>query len=115
MPNYQFTNSKGEIVEHYFAIQDAPPIGSTIKIGRAKFTRIPSDTQVAVDTRIDPFSKQKFLDKTNKPGTLGSLQDQARELHEKRKQQTGGQDQIKDSFIESSKKTRRGKVYIDKD
>jgi hypothetical protein len=43
------------------------------------------------------------------------LQDRAKEMHEDRKKQTGGEDKIREKFLESSKKSRRGKVYDDND
>jgi len=113
MPYYQFINSKNEISEFFFEIAAAPPIGSKIKVGRKNYTRIPTNPTMSTDTRINPFDKQAFLDKTNKPGKFGDLVDLSRDLAEKRKQKTGGEDKIRENFVETSKKTRRGKFIDD--
>jgi hypothetical protein len=60
--------------------------------------------QLGFDTKIDPFSKKAFLEKTQKGGTIGDLFDLSKEMSEKR----GGKknDPIKKEFAKSWKKKR---------
>lgn len=113
MPYYQFSDSKNKITDHFFPINDAPRIGSEIEIEGKKYTRVPSKIQAAVDIRVDPFDKQKFLEKTNKPGTIGDVFDRSLDLKNAREQITGEPDKIKEKFVTKSKIRRRGK-FIDR-
>jgi len=108
MPNYQFQDKKGNILEYYFPINEAPSIGTQITIEGKVYTRLPSDTQMAIDTKIDCFDKKKFLEKTRKQGKMGEIFDLSKELGNKRKEKAG-KDEFKEKFIESSKKKRNGK------
>lgn len=112
MPYYQFLKND-EIFEFFFPINEAPPIGSIIKIKNKKYQRIPSNIQAAVDTKLNPFSKEDFIRKTNKPGKYGDLVDLSREMHERRKDKIGGSDEIREKFAEKSKNKRNGKFIDD--
>lgn len=112
MPNYSFSNSKNETQDFFFDVANAPSIGSKVKIAGRLWTRLPSLVRAAVDSRIDPFNKQKFLEKTNKPGKLGDIFALSKELGDKRMEKIGTTDAGFDKFVESSKKRRRGK-FID--
>ena len=63
----------------------------------------------SIDTKIDPFSKRDFIDKTSKKfGTLGDLTDISKELSLKR-ESSAGKDNVRENFYKNYTKTRGGK------
>ena len=50
-----------------------------------QWKRVFTVPQASMDTKIDPFSSHKFIEKTSNEGTMGDLYDRSREWHEKRK------------------------------
>ena len=69
--------------------------------------------KASVDTRIDPWNAQDFVNKTrDKKGTLGGIWDQSAELSEKRKG-ASNYDPVKEkNYADYEKKI--GKPHIDK-
>lgn len=64
-----------------------------------------------VDTEIDAFSQQQFVEKTGKKkGTVGDLMDKSRELSEKRRK-SRGEDPVAKKFFENYAKERNGKKH----
>lgn len=65
--------------------------------------------QASIDTKIDANSSKAFLDRTrSKKGTLGDMLDYSKELSNKRADQNGGVDPIKQKYFEKYSKERRG-------
>ena len=59
-----------------------------------------------VDTKIDPFNKREFADKTSdKKGTMGDLWDRSKELSLKRKEKLG-YDPVKKKYLKKYSKDR---------
>lgn len=69
-----------------------------------KWDRIYTSPNLGFDTRLDPYSKRAFMDKTQKGGTLGELFDLSKEMSEKR----GGvkNDPVKKQYSKEWKKKR---------
>jgi len=65
----------------------------------------------SVDTKIDPFNKNSFLDQTkNKRDTLGDLWDKSAELSEKRAK-IMGRDEVKEKNMSAYEKKCKGKKH----
>ena len=63
----------------------------------------------SIDSSIDPFSKQQFMDATySKKGTLGDMMDLSKEMSEKRAEKSGGKDPVKEKFYDNYAKERNG-------
>jgi len=65
-----------------------------------------------IDTRIDPFNKRKFVEKTKNYNTLGAVSDSSEELGQKRANKLG-YDPNKLKFYERYKKKTGGKDHPD--
>lgn len=68
-----------------------------------KWHRVFNSVNIAVDTKVDPFSSKDFIKKTDKPGTVGDLIDRSKEMAEKRKEKAGF-DPILQKEVESYEK-----------
>ncbi len=63
----------------------------------------------AIDSSIDPFSKQQYIDATyNKKGTVGNMMDYSAELSAQRAEKAGGLDPVKEKFYNNYAKERNG-------
>lgn len=69
-----------------------------------KWNRVFTIPNACIDTKIDPFSKNDFLRKTDKKGSVGDLVDRAKDLSEQRKDKNGGVDPILNKEISNYKK-----------
>lgn len=54
-----------------------------------KWNRVFTIPNASIDTKIDPFSNEAFLNKTSKGGTVGDLIDRSKELSQIRKDKRG--------------------------
>ena len=70
--------------------------------------------QLNTQGSIDPWSERDFVDKTNRPGKLKDLWDRSRELSEKRADEAGGLDPVKEKKYKEYSKKRHGAVHPDK-
>ena len=71
--------------------------------------RVYYSPQMALDTQIDPFSSKQFNDRTrDKKGTMGHLLDYSSEMSERRAEQAGGIDPVKQKYFDNYAKERRG-------
>lgn len=71
--------------------------------------------QASIDSKIDPFDKSSFKEKTGQQkGTYGDLVDRSKEMSEKRKDKLGYDPVQKKYFKEYSKKRRGLKHPLDK-
>lgn len=68
-----------------------------------QWNRVWTIPNTSIDTKIDPFSSRDFLNKTNKKGTIGDLQDRAQELSLMRKDKLG-KDPILEKEVANYKK-----------
>ena len=69
-----------------------------------KWRRVYTSPNASIDTKIDPFSRKQFVDKTgNKKGTLGDLWDRSAELSKERTE-IAGHDEVKEKFLKDYKK-----------
>lgn len=67
----------------------------------------------AVDSKIDPFSETKFVEKTGKgKGTIGDLWDRSKEWSLKREDKVGATDPTLKKYFENYRKKRNGKAHI---
>lgn len=74
-----------------------------------KYDRVFINPQVAFNINIDPFSKNQWMDKTHRKGTVGEMQDLSAELSEKRARKCG-EDPFKRKLFDDYKK-KTGKLH----
>ena len=77
--------------------------------GGVQWKRVFLSPNASIDTSIDPYSKQHYIDATySKKGTLGDAMDLSAELSAKRADIEGGKDAVKEKFYDDYAKTRNG-------
>ena len=77
-----------------------------------KWDRVWTCPQLSIDTKLDPFSENQFLDVTkSKKGSFGDLLERSQELSEKRKDVAGGSDPLKEKFFDKYSKERKGHIH----
>ena len=110
MPIYLFENPEtGQIIEDVQSMKDEHIYVDTNGVVWNRVYTIP---QSNIDTKIDPFSQNAFLEKTGKTkGKIQDLQDRSAELSEKRAQIVGGVDPLKQKYFDSYAKKRKGKEH----
>jgi hypothetical protein len=102
MPIYVFQHPDSlEIKEIFLGLEEEKKY---IDLDGVEWQRVYSCPNLSFDTRIDPYSKKAFLEKTKKSGTVGDLFDLSKEMSEKR----GGvkNDPVKKNFVKDWKKKR---------
>jgi predicted nucleic acid-binding Zn ribbon protein len=78
-----------------------------------KWSRVFTVPQVGIDTvKINPFSKNDFLKKTEKNGTIGSLLDRSKEMSEKRKDKEG-YDPVQQKYFSEYSAKRKGRKHTE--
>ena len=79
-----------------------------------KWERVFFAPNAAVDSDIDPFNNQSFIDATyNKKGSYGDMIDYSHEQSERRAAQRGGVDPIKQQYYKKYAEERGGKRHPD--
>lgn len=69
----------------------------------------------SIDTRIDPFSANDFVNKTgNKKGTVGNMMDLSAELSQQRSEKVGSEDPVKRKIFTDYEKKVGKKHLMDK-
>lgn len=112
MPIYLFCNPKTKEVKSIY--QDMNAEHTYFEDG-VKLERIYTVPNAAIDSKIDPFSSQKFVEKTGTmKGTLGEIWDYSKELSDKRAKSTNGQDDVRTKAENKYSKKRRGMKYKEK-
>ncbi len=82
MPYYLFSHPEsGEIQEIFFHMNDEKVYVDEYGV---KWNREFTVPQAGIDTKIDPYSSQAFVEKTRKAGNVGELFDLSKEMSEKR-------------------------------
>lgn len=79
-----------------------------------KWERVFLAPNAMVDSDIDPFSEQSFLDKTKNAGTVGDLWDRGAEMSHKRAMKNDGVDPLRNQYFKDYSKARKGaKHHLD--
>ena len=111
MPLYTFEHPiSGELQDIVFGINDDKIF---IDEQGVKWNRVFLAPNVSIDTDVDPFSKNQFLEKTSGAGTVGELMDRSRDMSEKRKQKLGYDPVQKEYFKKYSEKRSGNKHHLD--
>ena len=78
-----------------------------------KWERVFLSPNASVDSQIDPFSNQQFVDATaHKKGTYGDLLDYSKEQGERRAAQNGGVDPVQEKYFKEYSAQRNGAKHI---
>lgn len=74
-----------------------------------EWKRVFLSPNASIDSSIDPFNKQQYMDATHKKkGTMGDMMDLSAELSAKRSEKVGGLDPVKEKFYYNYAKERKG-------
>tara|TARA_R100000152_G_C6781587_1_gene216419 strand:- start:4853 stop:5239 length:387 start_codon:yes stop_codon:yes gene_type:complete len=74
-----------------------------------EWKRVFLSPNASIDSSIDPFNKQQYMDATHKKkGTMGDMMDLSAELSAKRSEKIGGLDPVKEKFYDNYAKERKG-------
>lgn len=112
MPIYLFSNPKTKEVKSIYQEMNAE---HSYFEGGVRFERVFTVPNATIDSQIDPFSSQKFVEKTGSmKGTLGEIWDYSKELSDKRAKSTGSQDNIRAKAEGNYSKKRKGMKYKEK-
>jgi hypothetical protein len=112
MPLYTFSHPEtGETVDLIFGMNDEKKYTDEDAI---EWKREFSTPQVNGVGSIDPWDNKSFIDGTKGKGTMGDLFDRSSELSQKRADQNGGVDPIKEKVYKKYSKERNGAVHPDK-
>ena len=110
MPAYGFEHPEtGDYVEIYMSIHDPHELFDSDGVQWRRIFTVP---QMAVNSRIDPWSNRQFVEKTaNIQGSVGSIMDLSGELSERR----GGakNDPVKRKYYKDWSKKRCGRKHPD--
>jgi len=82
VPIYSFQNPKTKEVKDIWLSMKSER--KYIDEDGLEWTRVYSVPYLGMDTRIDPYSKNAFIEKTKRKGTFGDLFDLSKEMSEKR-------------------------------
>jgi hypothetical protein len=102
MPLYIFQNPEtGETRDVFFKMNDEKHFQDQDGLD---WVRIFTSPRVSIDSDIDPYSEQAFVDKTARGGTVGDIMDMSKEMSEKR----GGakNDAVKHDYVKAWKAKR---------
>ena len=112
MPEYLFENPKtGEIISVIQGIDEEHAYSEEGK----EFSRVFTIPNASIDSSPDPFSSQRFGEKTkNMKGSMGDMWDYSKELSQKRKEIVGGEDPVRKKAEKDYSKKRKGMKYKEK-
>lgn len=110
---YVFQNPETKEIREVFQNMHDEHVYYTEENGKTiKWNRVFTVPNTSVDSKIDPYSKKSYLEKTsNLNGTYGDLQDISRELSEKRAKDHGGKDPLKEKYFKKYAEKRNGKQH----
>ena len=108
MPLYSYIDERdGTVIE---LVQKMTDVHEAFAKDGYKLKRIFHIPNYAIDSSINAFSAKDFNRATlNKKGSLGDLMDLSKEMSEKRAQQAGGLDPVKEKFYDNYQKVRKTK------
>ena len=112
MPNYSFRHpDTGEYKEIFFHMNDEPK--THIDQEGTEWQRVFDSPQLNTVGSLDPWDSNDFVNKTrDKKGSYGDLLDASTEMSEKRAEQRGGIDPIKQKAYDNYSASRGGKKHI---
>ena len=112
MPLYTFSHPEtGEIIDLIFGMNDEKKYIDKDNIEWSREYHTPQVNGVGI---IDPWSNSDFVDATKGKGTLGDLLDRSTEMSNRRADQNGGIDPVKEKVYNNYGKTRNGSIHPDK-
>ena len=113
MPYYLFENpTTGETADVFFHMSDEKVYNGENGTEVGLWKRVFVNPQMALDTKIDPFDKNAFINNlSNKRETVGDTFDRSAELSEKRAAARGGVDPVKQKALENYAAKRHGKRH----
>ena len=108
MPNYIFKHPEREEYEEvFFHMNDEPK--KYIDENGLEWNREWSSPQLNTVGKIDPWNNEDFVNKTaSKKGTYGDLIDASAELSQKRAEENGGLDPVKEKYYKDYSNKRGG-------
>ena len=111
MPNYTFKHpEREEYKDVFFHMNDEPK--SYTDEENMEWERIFISPQLNTVGKMDPWDSDAFVNKTrDKKGSYGDLLDASAELSEKRAQERGGVDPVKQKVFDEYSKARGGKKH----
>lgn len=114
MPMYIFQHPETEEYrEEFFSMNDEKKYTDDNGV---EWNRVWSAPQLCTEAPIDPWSNADFVNKTaNTKGTLGDMMDRSKELSDKRANENGGVDPVKEKYYKDYSAKRGGAVHSDKD
>lgn len=110
---YVFKHPKTEeIIEIFQNINDEHEYFTEENGQQIKWQRVFTVPNASIDSKIDPYSKKSYIEKTSKlKGHYGDLQDISRELSEKRAEENGGKDPVKEKYFKEYSEKRNGQQH----
>lgn len=112
MPIYLYRNPKNNKIVQIFQEMNAEHIYFENGI---EFERIFTIPNASIDSQIDPYSSQQFIEKTGKmKGTMGEIWDYSKELSDKRAKEKGGIDPVREKAEKNYSNRRKGMKYKEK-
>lgn len=111
MPLYIFQNPETqEVVEVFQKMNDKHVYFDEKGL---KWKRIFTVPHASIATKIDPFNQSQFVRAgENKNETVGDMWDKSKEMSEKRAEQNGGVDPIRQKALEKYSKERGGMKHF---
>ena len=114
MPQYLFSHPETEEVIEVFQHMNDKHV--YVDEDKVEWDRIFTIPQASIDTKMDPFSENAFLEKTKNVSTVGEMWDRSKDLSNRRAEETGHIDPVKKKTFNEYSKKRQGKKHIqDKD
>lgn len=112
MPIYIFTNPKtGKTKEIVQGMNDEHKYSE----GGVEWERVFLAPQASIDSKIDPFSQNQFVDKIGATkGSIGDVWERSAEMSAKRAEKSGGTDPVKEKLYADYAKKTKGKEHPQK-
>ena len=113
MPLYLYENKETEeVVEILQSMSEVHEYHGIDGTEKGLWRRVFVNPNVSVDTKVDPFNKQSFIQSTvGKNDTYGDLQNRAAEASQARAQRYDGKDPVKESYYKDYHKKTNGKLH----
>ena len=113
MPLYLYENIETEeVVEVLQSMTEVHEYHGVNGDEKGLWRRVFVNPNMSFDTKVDPFSKQSFVQSTvGKNDTYGDLQNRAAEASEARAQRYGGKDPVKEKYYKDYHKKTNGKLH----
>ena len=107
MPLYTFKHPEND--EYVEVVQRMNDEHSYVDPDGLKWKRVFHVPQMAMATKIDPFSQAQFVRSGDgKNDTIGDMWDRSKEMSERRAEQNGGVDPVREKALKDYSKERGG-------